>query len=279
MTQKNLINAVRHLAEGYESLSDEKILSAVNTALGTIFSEMNSIGRASLFLSAPEILRHIAMLRHGVGESISIPLSGVAYSLKLYGSGTVTVIDGKSTVTHNFDGWGTVLRGFIRLGGSIQFTGRLAYTVRDLTFFSECESTDADKIPVLGEKRSINISDYISDFSRALSYPEDENGIPLSNVNIENDLLICPKEFNGEVRFKYKKRAPVLNIDNPFFEIPIIPEAESALVLLGAAYCIGDDEEDAANFFMKEYKRSVSRISRESFPSESGAYFDNTGWG
>ncbi len=278
MTVKELLTAVKALTEEYDYFDSGLFISAAQTALGTLFSEMNTVGSASVYLSCPKVLRHIPKIRHAPGHTETVPLCGAAYSFKIFGSARIVIYDGRSTVSEAYDGSGITVCGFIYGAGKIDFSGELAYTVRDLTLFSECESRGKEDIPVLGERRSLAIASLIGDFSRAVSFPTDENGAPLERVKIENGLLTCPKDFCGEIRFKYKKRAPTLSLDIPDLEIPVIPEAESPLTLLTAAYMLGESESDAADFFLKEYKRGIGRIAREGFPSESGSYYDTTGW-
>ena len=278
MTVKELSETVKHLIGVYDYFDTDSFISSANTALGTIYSETSFIGRGAVYLSSPKILHHVPYMRH-IGSSIEkITLQGKAYSMRLFGKGVVNIIDGGAMQSHSFDGWGVCIKGTVSYGGEIRFTGMNAYTVQDITLFSEYEGTGIDDIPVLGERRKVKIESYIPDFSRALSYPADESGAPIEDVTIENGYIICPKSFSGEVFFSYKKRPPKLRADVPDFEIPISAEAESALGLLTAAYLVGESESEAAEFFLREYKRNISRISSENLPSLSGAYFDTTGW-
>lgn len=278
MTVKELLTAVKALTEEYDYFNGDVFVSAAQTALGTLFSEMNTVGSASIYLSCPRILRHVPKIRHVPGNTESVRLFGAAYSFKVFGTASIRIFDGRSTISDTYSGNGVILSGFIHGEGTADFFGDLAYTVGNFTLFSEYESPDKDDIPIIGENRAVNIASLVNDFSRAISFPTDGSGAPLANVRIENGNLICPKDFSGEVRFKYKKRAPSISLDVPNFEIPVLAEAESALVLLTAAYMLGESESDAADFFLKEYKRNVSRISREGFPSEGGNYYDTTGW-
>ncbi len=277
MTVKELSQTVKRLISEYDYFDESAFIAAANTALGTVFSELEATARASIYLSCPEILRHIPYLRHSAEKTESVLLCGKAYSMRAFGKGTVRITDGKSTVTHDFNGWGTVIRGIMANESTAEFSGSTAYTIKDITLFSELEGDELESIPVLGEKRSVAINEFIDDFSRALAYPTDENGMPLKNVTIEGDRIICPKSFSGEIRFSYKKRPPRITYDVPELEIPVLPEAEAPLTLLTAAYLLGESESDAAEFFLKEYKRSISCTYGKG-SSTSGAYYDTTGW-
>ncbi len=278
MTVKELLDTVKCLIGEYDYFDNDEFSAAANTALGTIYSEARFVGRASVYLSSPKILLHKPILRHKANETETIQLIGKAYSMRLFGKGTVIINDGQSSVNHSFNGWGTVLRGMISRGGTIKLTGSLAYTVKDAVMFAECESENAEEIPVFGKTRSIKISSFVGDFSRALSFPTDEHGRPLSNVVIENGCIVCPRDFSGEVCFSYKKRPPRISKDAPDIEIPISKDAEGALALLTAAYMLGESESEAAEFFIKEYKRALCSAADENLPSSGGAYFDTTGW-
>ncbi len=278
MTVKELSSAVKSLTEKYDYFDEEAFISAAGIALGAIFSDMHSVGRASFFLSAPKIMRHIEEIRHKANEIERIPLCGKAYSMTVFGSGRIDVRDKESSSSHSIDGRGTVIRGFIFGEGFLEISGKTAFTVRNIAFFSERESTRIEDIPVLGKKRRVNINDLIDDFSRAITYPSDADGAPLGDITIENEYLVCPKNFSGEVHFSYKRRAPKISLDVPDFEIPVIPEAQTPLVLLTAAYMIGDAESDTAEMLLKEYRRSVGSFSKSCLGSFSDKYFDTTGW-
>lgn len=278
MTVKELSEAVKNLTEKYDYFDEETFITTAGAALGAIFSDMHSVGRASLFLSAPRIMRHIEEIRHKANEIERIPLCGKAYSLTVYGTGRICIRDKETVSSHNVNGSGTVLRGFIFGEGFIEISGANAFTVRNIAFFSERESTRIEDIPVLGKKRRVNINDLIDDFSRAITYPTDADGTPLENIRIENEYLVCPKSFSGEVHFSYKKRAPKITLDVPDFEIPILPEAETPLILLTAAYMIGESESDAADILLKEYRRTISSFSKACRGSFTDKYFDTTGW-
>ncbi len=278
MTVKELSETVKSLIGEYDYFDKEKFIAATNTALSTIYSEARFVGRASVYLSSPGVLRHTKILRHKAESIETIPLEGKAYSMRLFGKGQIIIKDGKTTMSRSFNGWGTVFRNTVTSGGTINFAGKLAYTVKDIAIFSECESDSVDEIPVLGKKRAVKIDSFVGDFSRALSYPEDEEGRPLSDVMIENGCIVCPREFSGEVCFSYKKCPPRITDAVPDFEIPISKDAQSPLSLLTAAYMLGESESEAAEFFLKEYKRSISSASDENLPSSRGKYFDTTRW-
>ncbi len=275
MTVKELSETVKTLIGEYDYFDIEEFIAAANTALGTLYSEGRFIGRASLYLSSPKILKHIEFLRHKGGETELVTLSGTAYSMRVFGKGTIKIRDGNSTVIKSFNGWDTMICGTVKHGGRMEFSGAFSYTVKDIALFSEYEGED---IPVLGKTRSIRISSFVPDFSRIYSYPKDGHGNPLSDVRIEDGYIICPNNFSGELCFSYKKRPPRISADVPNFEIPITPDTESPLALLTAAYILGEAEIEAAEFFLKEYKRSVFSAKNSSLPSYAEAYFDTTGW-
>ncbi len=278
MTVKELSEAVKNLVGEYDYFDNDAFFASANIALGNIFSETDCTGRASVYLSSPKVLQHIPRLRHSSGSAEEVKLLGAAYSMRLFGRGNVIINDGQNSVNHEFNAWGSVLKGRVLSEGYVRFCGEFAYTVKDITLFSEIEGSSDDDIPVLGDKRSVRIESFVPDYSRALCAPTDENGAPLCSVSIENGYICCPKNFTGEVRFSYKKRPPKLCSELEGMEIPIPAEAESALALLTSAYLLGEAESDAAEFFLKAYKRCISRISSNNMPSESGRYFDTTGW-
>ena len=199
--------------------------------------------------------------------------------MRLFGKGQVRVSYGGQVFIHNFDGWDRAALGKIEGEGVMEFIGDEAFCARNIAFFDEAVSPEHGGIPLLGKMRRISVRDFVPDFARALYAPTDKSGAVLECVYFENDCLLCPADFSGEVHFSYKERAPRISLDEEDREISVSPEAEAALSLLTAAYMLGEEESEAAEMFVKDYKRLRSSFSRKSHGSRSEPYFDTTGWG
>ncbi len=277
MTTKQLMIGVKALTSEYDYFDEDAFIASANVALCDIYSEINVIGRASLYITSPRHKSYTEELRHTGGEVEKIPLDGAAYSFRVFGKGEF-VIKSTTLESHTFDGQGVEFKGFIDEKCSLEFKGETSYTVRNLTVFSERESDEVTDIPIFGSKKYVSVRGQIPDFSRAISLPTSEDGKPLSSVFIDGDSIVCPSDFRGSVCFKYKKTAPSLTANDLDRELEIPPEAQSLLVQLTGAYIIGDVDSGIARLYMNEYKSSVLRLRTKLSRAVSENYTDTTGW-
>ena len=251
-----------------------RFISAVRRALSIIFCELKVTGRRTVLIGK-DIFHSITGLHHIGGKTVTLPLAGRAYALRLSGKGSFTVHDGAVEITKSFDSDDITFKGFLEQGGTVEFGGPYSYTIHSLVIYSEIPSDRIDDIPEPEDSPVIDMSDY-PDFFSFSTPPTDASGNDIRGAFTDGTKLVLPKGFSGKVNIFYRKRPIHLSdndeqlVDIPDAYLPLLAPLSAALMLL-------DDDKDLSECYMELYSRMAEDIKKNA-TSANTKYVRTNGW-
>ncbi|MBQ7387360.1 MAG: hypothetical protein IJW03_04245 [Clostridia bacterium] len=256
MTLKDLQNDVYAL--GYEKPLEksELFISALNQAMRIIYSEQKYQKSAKIRVRRAAEASRTPSFKY-IGQPLTLPLVGRAYSMRVCGRGSVIINDGAAVREESFDGDGTLLRGFIRGAGTLTFSGDYSYDVCDLVTYSEIFSDSTDDIPDGSGTVSFDFSKF-KDFLSFSDVARDERGAEIHEATLEGSYLTVRSNKSRDVYVKYNRAPTRLTLDDPSCEIDIPRSDEASLALLCASLLWRDDEPELSEHYHELYSELKS---------------------
>ena len=278
MTVQTLFDDV--LALGFDDTAEMSygFLYAARRAQRTVALEWGRESRARILAVGTDAISSIPLLKHAPGEVLTVKASGAtAYSMKLSGSGSYSVKDGKEEKKSDFSSRFLTRRGFIGKDGALVFSGDGSFTAFDIAFFRIPESEGAEAIPIYYSETDYCLPDLIDDFLAPTSIPTSSDGTAIDGARICADTLTLPSEFTGEVNIFYKRMPREISL-NPTQAVDIPRIAEHLLPILTAAYLWLEDSPDKAQYYMQIYREATEEARRRLPKAVGGEYKNVTGW-
>ena len=118
--------------EGEIALSSA-FTSALQRALGTVYTERGVYARLRLYQSMPRPSVYVDTIEHVGGECDTVALCCRSYSFEVFGDGYCTIRDDDGERTINFSGDGRRVSGRCTLNAVLSFEGEFRYTVCHLS--------------------------------------------------------------------------------------------------------------------------------------------------
>lgn len=277
MTLNELKNSVIDLGFEVGLDKEEMLIPALARALHTIYLDRPRLSTAVIGIPRIDAAKIAGHIYHRGGDSIVIPLSGVAYSFRVSGRGKYILNSGSLTREEEFDGDMLPLRGSFTREATLTFLGEYSYDVYSLSVFQSVRGPREEDIPIYGEERIYDLIDAIPDLLGIYSAPRDERGCELPGVYIQGGALHLPEDFEGKVFIKYKRAPYVATGDDMEEEIDLPRETEELLPLLVASYLWLDDDAEKAQYYMSLYRLGISTLQRAGGGSTNSKYETN-GW-
>ena len=277
MTLRDLTDEVSAMGFDGAIATDELFIASLNRALRQIFGEHTVTGRVTLSAIRSKPATRIQSLRHTMGESLSLPLRGKAYSFFTSGTGEFTLRDGKNTTHKSFDGTRVRFYGFLSGDGEITFKGELAYLVTDMVTFDEICVTRAEDIPDGRSVRRISIREMTGDFLSFLHPPTDANGNVIPDVRMEDGAIYIKDSFDGEINVTYRRLPKKIVSDEAEAEIDIPDEYAVLLGPLVASYVYLDSAPEKAELYGKLYRDMSDKELAQRRDGRAVKYVTN-GW-
>ena len=260
MTLKDLQGDVYAL--GYEKPLDasEAFAVAANQAMRIIYAERKYEKTAKIRVRRTEEESKIPSINY-IGEQLTLPLAGRAYSFRACGCGRVIINDGETVREVSFDSDETLIRGFLRQEGSLTMLGDCSYEICDLTTYREIFSDKTEDIPDGSGYKCFNFSQR-KDFLSFADAARDECGKKLGDSRIEDSCLYVKCDTARDVYVKYNRAPRRITLDDLYAEIDIPRQDEASLVLLTASLLWRDDEPELAENYYNTYKNLQSTAKR-----------------
>lgn len=278
MTYKDLCSEITALGFETELESEERVLSAANRALMTIFTERPLYKKLTLFQHNISPIAKVRTVKHIGGEEVSVKYEGAkAYSFTAKGNGKYIIHTRNSSKTFDFSESETVHRGFLNGTGFLRFIGEYSYTVYDLAIFGETVSEALEDIPMLSDFSEYEMSKCCDDFLAFASLPTDENGIPIDGASVLGGVMSIPSDYSGKISLVYKSAPRKLsgNLDE---EVILPYGCEHLPALLASAYVWLDDDADKAQYYMTLYREAISAVKYYDREKIDSKYYDVNGW-
>ena len=280
MTYNDLCNEIISLGFETELESGERVLSAVNRALMTIFTERPLYKELTFFSRQITPMIEHEVIHHKGGEKVLISYSdeAKAYSFRTDGKGRYAVVlRSESGKTFDFSKSGELHRGFLEGAGAIFLIGDYSYTAYNFAIFDELFGDKVEDIPVISDYLKFKMSDYCDDFLSFVSLPTDEEGKEITDAQLNGGVMSIPRSYTGKIQLVYKS-APKTLSGNPNEEIILPVGCEHLPALLASAYVWLDDDAEKAQYYMSLYREAMSAVKYYGKDISNGAYYDVNGW-
>ena len=278
MTLKDLHNEVRAIMFDDCLPMDERFLFSSYRAMREVYNSRKITAEKKFFVRNILPRMRIPEIHHKGNSEEIIPISGKAFSMRLYGSGNVIIDKKGNQVMKDFDCNGDYMKEFIDGESTLTFVGQNSYTVCDLVTFDQTPTKNAHDIPDADGYTVIDLRESLPDFLSLECMPTDTSGNTLENALVFDGKIKFPDSFSGEISLVYRKRPIMPTLDSPDSRIDVPVEYDSLLALLCAAYMLIDDEPEKAALYREEYERMLSVITRNFPYSLECKYIDTNGW-
>lgn len=278
MTVKELLDEVKSLGFDSHLVPDDALADAANRAATTLYTELPVWQTAKLFARDVRPMATPVNIRHKGGGTDRLPLSGRAYTMRLIGSGSYTVVSGGREHTVDFTAQGEVFSGFLPGDGEIIFSGELSFYVMGLTTFSEIYGEKKSDIPDGSGKESFNMQRLFPDFLAVSSPIRDKNGEIIREAAIRNGIITMPKGYVGEVYVTYSTLPEKIRASEPT-RVLNTPSSHAALLpLLTAHYAYALDEPELSSEYLAQYKSILASLGNACYERRVSEYEDTHGW-
>lgn len=141
------------------------------------------------------------------GESISFPISGICYSMRVTGKGNYVMEDTEKAVGLQFDtGNDTkVIRGFFKDSGTITFFADFTFVIHELATFDEAFGREVSTIPDLSPIKVFNLREMYPDFFSLVSPPTNGQGEAIEGCRVRDGRIEFDSSYSGEVFITYRR--------------------------------------------------------------------------
>ena len=278
MTLKELHSEICALGFDNYLEFDQRFLYCAERALLSVYNS-RSIGASTKFFVRSCLPKtKICEIHHKGGGVQALPLSGKAFSMRLYGSGSLKIEGGGNSYTKEFNCSGDYFKGFLNGDATISFFGSLSFTVCNLVTFDEVFSEDVGDIPDGNGVTVVDLRKMLPDFLAFDSMPTDYLGNVIENAVLKDGKITFDESFSGEVSLIYRKRPALPSLDAPEVSLDIPSEYSMLLPLLAAFYLLLDDEPEKAALYREMYEKNLLTIKELCPNSLSVKYLNTNGW-
>ena len=262
MTGLELKNTLTALGCPDSICDDELYLYLVNTSLRRIYNDVVILERGSVFAHGIKPISYIKEKHHAVGEDITIPVIGKAYSFRVCGDRAEVLIGaGSTTIKHEFTNTPTVYKDFtVNNMTIVSLVGDFDFMIFDFCIYDNIISLDREDIPEGGETTSYDVTRKYKGFSTFMSYPTDASGAIIEDAEAVGNKIKVKSGYRGEIFFTYRKKPIPCEEFGDNYEIDIPNDYEMLLPLLFMAYLYLDLDEDKAEIYMSAYKDMLKTI-------------------
>ena len=271
------------IALGFDNAAGttEMLMTAINRSLRDLYTRRSILRSVKLYSNGLKPTYYQKEIKYvgGSGETLTFPLVGRGYSMRLCGFGNYTTTFGSSTKTVQFDTGleSKLVQGFINGSGTISFYGHVSFTVYDFSVYDEIYSVTATDMPDGSAKRSIDIRKMYGDFMSFISPATDSDGRAIKNCRLSDGKLEIPADYRGEINLTYR-RLPETVLNNDTSNIDVPEEYSHLFPLLTAFYLCLDTDNEKATYYREQYERSAELVGRESYQQLDFSYIDTNGW-
>ena len=257
---------------------DSHIVAAANRALRHLYNQRSITRTARLFARGPAIAYYAKEAHSSNGKEFTLPAPGIAYSMRVCGSGYYCVVDGTTNEVSRFETGpeSQLIRGFLTWGGNIRFWGGLSFSVYDYTVYSEIFSPYQKDIPSGGRTVAFDLREIYGDFFSFLSPAIDTLGEPIPNCLLHDGRIEVDSKYRGEIIITYRRLPTPIEEKTEIIDIP--EEYTHLFPLLVASYVWLDTDSSKAKYYKERYDEMIGLVKSESYQSIDTGYQIKDGW-
>lgn len=255
------------------------LVPSANRALNYLYSQKTITKTVRLFTRGYSVSFYKKEIHCENGKSITFPLDGKAFSMRVCGAGSYSVTDGGVTKITAFDTGmeSQLVRGFISRGGEIKFHGSFSFTVYDFTIYPEIFSPRTTDIPESGSNVIFDLREMYGDFMSFVSPATDSTGKEIPSCSLKDGKLFVDANYKGEIILTYRRR-PATIASIMVDEIDIPEEYCYFFPLLVASYVLLDTDEEKALYYKARYEEMVKCMEKNCYYEIDHNYKNTDGW-
>ncbi len=279
MTLEELKSEMTDLVFDLELPADSLLISAANRALREIYIRRKITNTVRLYTRGLQPSFYREAIHCTGGTEITLPLDGVAFSMRVCGYGNYAVYDGSLLNVYSIDTGieSNVVKHFISEGGKIVLWADTSFDVYDFSVYSEVYSTKKEDIPDGGNRVTIDMRSIYPDFSSFTTPAQDSSGNPIKGCLLADGKIELDSDYSGEIILTYR-RLPTKIGTSVSEEIDIPAEYSHLLPLLATSYILLDADPSIASHYRERYEDLLSRMERNTYEQISTKYVDVNGW-
>ena len=255
------------------------MLNACNRALRFFYNNVKITKTARLVAHGVRPVTHYKMISCKGGDEITLPVNGVAYSMRVHGTGRILVSDSTSSNVERFDSpiESKVIKGFLPLGGTITLWSSFSFTVYDFSVYDRLFSEKKEDIPDYGPTVVMDLREILTDFMSFISPPIDRDGVPLENCRMQNGRLEIDSAYKGEIMLTYRRMpAEIGGEEDDIIDVP--DEYLHIFPLLVAHYFLLRIDDTMAKYYKSLYDKSMELVAKDSYSEMDYRYPVRNGW-
>ena len=281
MTTQDLQEEITLLGQGNEVSNEKLFRISLNRALRKLYLDRRIEKNVRIAARTLTPIAYYRKIECKAGKVTEIPLSGIAYSMRLHGTGNYMITDGEAINTYPFASTNEakVVKGFVGgNGGKITFYSSFSFTVYDLAMYDEMYSQYTEDIPSYGPRTVFNIRELYGDFMCFTSPATDSNGNPIDGCKLYDGKVEVDSSYRGEIVLSYRRLPIEIVTVASQDDIDVPEEYKYLLILLTAAYYWYYTDDDLAKYYLSQYEESIKSLKENSYDHIDPAYIDTNGW-
>ena len=277
MTLNELLKNVSMLTLGEYPDVSAPFIAAVNRAVRSAFSDFSPSATARVFAGGrrPD-LKIQRLVFEGEGD-IALPLTGRAFSMRIYGQGSYILTEGGVSVRTDFNSGGKTFSALIPSGSAtLTLTGENPFTVLDLVTFRGVRGGVEEAIPDGKEEFCLDLKSVVSDFLSFRGPITTPDGAILDTAKLDGSTVTLTLDHDGEICVSYNRLPERISPDTRG-ELSIPEELLEPICTLAAALLVTEDSPELSARLFKMYERDVEATKR-AYRQEGKATVVSDGW-
>ena len=243
----------------------------------TAFSDFSPTAVARLYTDGAVPLSRISHLIYNAEGELALPLTGGAFSMRLWGTGKYTLKEGGASRTYSFDSDGKRFSAILTSGsGTLTFSGDAPFAVTELVTYASVRGSSKRYIPEGGGELCLDIKSYYDDFLSFAAAPTTVDGKVIKEAVLEGSRITLPVGYEGEILVLYYRMPRRIHADNEG-ELDIPEELTEPVLSLTASILLAEDAPELSEKLLAMYKDDV-RVYGCAYRQKRRAEVISDGW-
>ena len=262
------------------AMREDRLLLATNLALGELYSSLPVYKTIRFAARGQKPVLYCKEKTGSPGETISFPLNGRAYSVRIHGSCQFMIDNGTEyTITTVKTGREAQLfRGLVIPGSTISFWGVYSFNIFDFSVYEMAYSEDESQIHDGSAIVSFDLRELADDFMSFVTLPRDQNGEIIKNCRLFDSKVELDATYNGEIVLTYRRLPTLITGRSTDDEIDLPAGCEHLFPYLVASYLITGTDDLMASYYRKMYDTNLEQVKVGRPDEIDPAYLNIDNW-